>query len=355
MKVINSETFNSKMVSTYGRTFYDTKNQALGLGFTLSGFKVTFVGTSLFGKFVSKHFDTSYDCPYIAIFVDEEFPNVDSLNKAKMVKLTNEMVLVSGLPYGKHTVIIRKLSEANGHELLVKELITDGEFKENAQSSKRYSIEFFGDSLTAGLGMLGSLKDPQAKTSEQNALIGYPMLTCASLNAECSIVAVSGFPMGISPYSGDSKVKTVPGLFSFATFAPELGENELPKWNNKDHQPDLVIVNLGANDRNYRNKYPEQEQFCKDLMEQKYHEFLDVIEKNYPNAKILMLSFHLYMRQGFDEVVKKVYEKRDHSHIYQLTISPKGRPSFGTAWHPTKIMNKKYSDKLVEFIKENIL
>ena len=351
--IITNKDFCSNYVNTLSRTYIE--GDCLGLGFTYSGLRVTFKGTSLKGKFISKQFDTLYNCPYITVFVDIDSPSVEDLNNAPMMKVTPEMDLVSGLPYGEHTVIIRKLSEANNHQLLVKELTTDGEFVENKPETKRFTIEFYGDSLTAAFGMLGKISDPNVKTSEQNASIGYANLTCAALNAEPNIVAMSGFPMALSPYLGDFKIRTVPTLFDCADGEPTKTYDELPKWDNKSHQPDLVVINLGANDRNHRNTYPEQEKAIWKAMEEKYHEFLDRLEKEYPNAKILMLSFHLYMRQGFDEVVKKVYAKRDHTRIYQLTISPKGRPSFGGAWHPTKIMNKKYAEALIPFIKENII
>lgn len=353
MNSIKGQLFISNYVSSFGRTYYNKENDALGLGFSFCGIKVTFEGTSLSASFISTKFYDEIDCPYIAIYVDVEYLDVNTLNKTKMIRVTPNMELVSGLTKGKHTVIIRKLSEANGHPLFLKELKTDGEFVENA-SKKRYSIEFYGDSLTAGLGMLGSSNDPEYKTCDQNVAIGYASLASSMLNADCSLMAISGFPLAISPYTGESKIKCVPDIVGCADFDGDHLPNELPQWDNANNQPDLVVVNLGANDRNYRNTYPNEDKKVKKLYEEKYIEFVNKLQAIYPKAKILMLSFTSYMKQGFDGLVKKAYKKFDNSKVYQLSISLKGKPTYGTQGHPNRKSHERYAKVLAEFIKENI-
>jgi len=355
MNSLKKEQFKSKFITTYGRAYYNEVKQTLGLSFSFTGFKVTFEGTSLSGTFISTMFDNETECPYIAIYVDVDYVNIKTLLNTKMVKCASNMDLVSGLPNGRHTVIVRKLSEVNGHPLFLKELTTDGEFVENTPEQKRLSIEFYGDSLTASLGMLGSLQNPSFSSWEENVALGYAARTASTLNADLSIMALSGYPMAISPYVEKSKIKRVPQVFSLADFDGDHTENELPKWDNASHQPDLVVINLGANDRNNYNTYPEQKEMTIKAYEERYDEFIKLIEKTYPNAKIVMLAFGLYYRGGVGDAFDRVYAKQDHSKVYRCYISLKGRPSYGTCYHPTVSCNERYAEGLIKFLKENVL
>lgn len=352
MNSLKEELFTSNYVTSYGRTYYSKENTALGLGFSFCGIKVTFEGTSLFGNFISSKFNEEFDCPYIAVYVDADYLDVETLNNTKMVKVTPYMELVTGLPKGKHTVIIRKLTEANGHPLFLKELATDGDFIENTPEKDRYSIDFYGDSLTAGLGMLGNPEDPTYKTYDQNVAVGYASIASSMLKADWSLMAISGFPMAISPYTGDSKIKRVPDVLPCADFDGDHMPDELPQWKGKD--PNLVVINLGANDRNYRNTFPDEEGIIKKLFVEKYNEFLDKLENKYPQTDILLLSFTEYMEQGFDELVKEVYKTRNNPKVHQLSIVLDGPQTYGTAGHPTREMHRKYGEALAKFIKENI-
>jgi hypothetical protein len=96
-----------------------------------------------------------------------------------------------------------------------------------------------GDSISAGYGNLGTAPCPFSVDAE-SAYSSYGMVVGRMLNAETSVVAVSGWGM-IRDLNGDS-ANVLPNVY-----ANTMGLSATPAWTFA-RKADAVLINLGTND-----------------------------------------------------------------------------------------------------------
>lgn len=191
------------------------------------------------------------------------------------------LVTPQPLERGKHTIRIAAGDQLD--QLFVKELqIKAGQ--QIAPVVKSKLIEFIGNSITAGGGEAGI-----AQTS-------YSWLTAEKLKTENVRIAYSGIMLvtGI-----DFTKKWTVGMEDAYFKKQHKGGQDLnwylsssADWNFKDYQPDMIVVNIGTNDR----CEPYKEHFV-----EVYLRFLQQIRIKNPNAKIVILPTFL---ETFDNSLK---------------------------------------------------
>lgn len=124
----------------------------------------------------------------------------------------------------------------------------DGEILPPAEPSCR--LEFVGDSLTSGEGILGAQAEEDWSGMFFGAINDYAYLTAQQLNAEYRTLSQSGW--GVYRGWDNDPRHAIPPLYSTVCAAARgetaraLGAAE--PMNFADWQPDAVIVNLGTND-----------------------------------------------------------------------------------------------------------
>jgi hypothetical protein len=101
-------------------------------------------------------------------------------------------------------------------------------------------IEFYGDSITAGLALDGP--DDAMAAVNTNAYLTYGAITARNLNAECHIIAVSGIPIVQCSFDGN-----MPKDYYYRL----VGNNGSTYWDFNEWRPDLILINLGQNDKWY--------------------------------------------------------------------------------------------------------
>ncbi len=222
---------------------YYISDDEVWFGLSASGFEVEFEGTSLTaifkGQWLNEVVGQGTQVPFIGVFVDGE---TDPRNAEKIeiyMKEETEYALVSGLPYGKHNVKVYKLTETSCNKLGLKSLKTNGKFADAPQKNKPL-IEFYGDSVTCGYGV--DFVDQTAfSTDSENATKTFAYLTARMLGADFSFVSASGW--GMNHGLGDDS--DIPEWFDKADIRSDCA------WDNKVNMPDIVVINLGANDNQY--------------------------------------------------------------------------------------------------------
>lgn len=98
-------------------------------------------------------------------------------------------ITLKNIPEGTHTI---KLVKATGYTLAnvdLKNVTLDGTVAETAPADKDLFIEFVGDSISCGWGVVGGY---DGAYTAQDATLAYPYLIANTLNADYSVVAVSG-------------------------------------------------------------------------------------------------------------------------------------------------------------------
>ena len=154
-------------------------------------------------------------------------------------------------------------------------------------------IEFYGDSITAGLGNLGTFSTGcWGSPFTQDFGASYAHQLCLSFGAECSTLAWSGISLavrGTGPkIQGCPEGQCVlPDLFPWSL--PTYAGNPAYAWNMSSWKPQLAHINLGTNDQagNFSNATFLAE------FEADYVSFAHAIAAAYGDAEAKTITFAL--------------------------------------------------------------
>ena len=186
------------------------------------------------------------------------------------------------LSQGKHTVELRKRSEANfGSIFLTGTVTTDGTLNASAAPTRR--IEIVGDSISVGYGLDGV--NPCTNTAAlEDSPKTYGALAANSLGADYSIVAWSG--KGVTRNYPTGGVDTSPLLPELYTrYGANDADNSYPfpaSW-----VPDAVVVNLGTNDFAYQGA---RDPLSASAYTATMVKFVQSIQAHYPNADFFLMT-----------------------------------------------------------------
>lgn len=235
--------YDGEYVKWQGRNYFDEENQAVWFNLSAAGFEVEFEGTELtaelMGEWQNEVVGQGVQYPYIGVLIDDETDPRAARREEIYMREATEYVLASNLAPGKHTVKVYKLSETSSNKLALVSLKTDGKILD-APAPAPLSIEFYGDSVTCGYG-IDYTDQTSFSTDTENAILTYAYLTARMLGADFSMICASGW--GMAHGLGDDSA--VPDWFEYADIRSQ------EQWDNAAHTPDIVVINLGANDNQY--------------------------------------------------------------------------------------------------------
>lgn len=271
---------------------------------------------------------------------------VDGARQAKRLKFysgVGSALIASGLdPNKTHTIKIVRESEKKyggftAHSVSLQTYAALGDTK---PGDKGLKLEFIGDSITCGLGSIcGYLAEdgvtvldtqgdkcppPQHETSYcEDATNTYAYLAAQALNADCSFVSRSG--LGVT------------STWGLPTAAEYYESNS-----QEGFTPDLVIINLGTNDKFNFDKIAKA-----DFINGVKALIAKVRDKRGDNVKILWTTG--LMGDACKDYAAEALE--GYSNVYHFTGLPENRG--GHNGHPTKEGAAIAAEKLVNFIIEN--
>jgi len=234
--------------------------------FSWSGTSIiaNFEGTSISGSFSSESGEDN-----LYVIIDDQ---VDVNNRTILNLSSNQQtfVLASGLSNGTHKVEIVKMTESwdrPDNQITFYGLELDnGSALVSPPARPPLKIEFYGDSNTAGYSALCGCDNGDNAYSD--SYFAYPAMTSRLLDAEYSSIAVSG--------AGIKKPK--PAMPSRYT-RTHWGESS-PTWDFTSWTPDVVVINLGANDHYFNLSQSQMIQAWKDFV-------TNDLRSHYPNAHIV--------------------------------------------------------------------
>ncbi len=219
---------------------------ALPLLWAGSGLELCFTGSELH---LLLDADFSQFEPWLAV----------ELNGAPILRMplnrgTQEVCLFRGMAPGipKKVRIFKDtqpIADDMDHRLWVRELAwEDGEFLPLPDPACR--LEFVGDSLTSGEGVVGALEETDWVTALFSASRSWAKLTAGLLGADFRLISQSGW--GVLSGWDNNPAHTLPSIYD-RVCAPASGivnqtlgtqaPHDFQSW-----QPDAVIINLGTND-----------------------------------------------------------------------------------------------------------
>lgn len=179
--------------------------------------------------------------------------------------------LATGLPAGEHDLRVARRTE--GYFSVTTFHGFSGATLVPTPRPTRF-IEFIGDSITCGYGVLGATATCNFSADTEAETYGWASLAADALDAAHASIAYSGLGM-YRNYGGDS-TDTIPMRYGRA-----LVESATPAWDFR-YTPDVIVINLGTND--FAQGDPGMPYVTT------YVTFVEELTSRFPDAKILMAT-----------------------------------------------------------------
>ncbi|MBP3381311.1 MAG: hypothetical protein J6L00_01590 [Clostridia bacterium] len=312
-------------IRLHGRIPFDANgNAALWWSFAGCSFRFYGTGFSLSATFTDEQ-------PAHLAFI------IDGITYKRAIN--GEETFVSTVKDGEHTVFVRRVSNrAASGALLLTDFSVDGTLL-TPPAKKQMNIEFVGDSITCGYGILG-LPGGVYVSAEEDATINYAALLAAHFDAEARFISMSG--RGIVHNCDGSCSNLIPHLFN----RYGRGINTAPFLFDDGFIPDVVIVNAGTND--VGGKTTEQQ------METAATLFLKDIRTRYPHAKIVWT--YGMMNTKFIPALQKAVDtvRESDKNVWFMPTTPVQAHTgeTGPQGHPGIVGHRRLAKELIAFLKE---
>lgn len=331
-----------------GRTLM--RNGTLWLGYSLTGAEFDFDGTSLSAELTTdwvndEAWKENFQ-PYMAVLVNGKLSKRFAVSEG-----TAEYELYRSEKAEKVRIRLVKLSENAFSKVGVLSFSANGKLTATKPCSER-RIEFVGDSITCGFGIEGRSVCDNFKTSTENPLINYASLTANELGAEYQLTSWTAIGVYSNSVKDESVTEpdnawTMPVIYDYTDKAVDgmLG-NEPEKWDFSRFAPQLIVVNLGTNDKDFTRGIPERTA----AFENCYREFIAHIREKNPQAHIICAlgAMGRELLPQVENAVKVLADERITSLGFDVQREEDG---IGSEWHPSAVTHRKMADKLIAEIK----
>ena len=226
--------------------------QAPECGWQGSALRLRFNGTAL-----SAELSPGSPTEYFRVVVDGDYPGSQKI----AVSSHKQYVLASGLDLGVHQIeLVKETYQGTSCSFHGLELIGKGMRPQPPRLPRR--IEFYGDSNLAGYSL--EHEENQGGAARIGTTLGYAGITSRIFDAEYHNISVSGATLSWL----NSRYDRIDRYDSSSD------------WNFGLFQPDLVVMNLGANDVGS----------SKASIKARYHAFLDDLRQVHPAAHIMLYN-----------------------------------------------------------------
>ncbi|MDY3863914.1 MAG: GDSL-type esterase/lipase family protein [Eubacteriales bacterium] len=235
------------------------------------------------------------------------------------VKKGDATITLKNLPEGTHTVRLVKVTGYTLANTTLRSVSFDGTVAETAPVAKNLLLEFVGDSICCGWGVIG---DHKGAYSDQDATMAYPYLIAEAMGADLSVMALSGQgltvgnPGILAGYKYASPNRSMKAEYGFARKA------------------DYSILNVGTNDA-FQNLSAAD-------FEAKLKELIAVVrEKNGADCRIVLVGG--MMKTEYNDTIKRVTRElggaAEKYYVYIADQAAGGN-------HPTEAEHKEYAELL---------
>ncbi|KAF2077017.1 hypothetical protein CYY_001649 [Polysphondylium violaceum] len=204
------------------------------------------------------------------------------------------------------------------------------------------SIEFIGDSITCGFGILGVPPCGPFDPSLEDISLTYGGLISKELEAQLYVEAWSG--KGVLKNSGSTIIpsnQTLPELYPLT-----IPTESTDYWNFEDFSPDAIVINLGTND------YNSQPIPSKHYFESSYIDFIKFIKSKYANNPSFFLVCGPMIGDPCCEYVQNVADAVGAVYIdMQNILEPN---EYGCNSHPNVAGHAKMASIALPIIQKNL-
>lgn len=278
----------------------------------------------------------------------------------------------------KNIRVIREVQAMNGDpdsSLVIHSIRFDGEFL--PVMDRPLKIEFIGDSITSGEGIVGAKEEEDWISMWFSAVNNYTAMTAKELNADYRVISESGW--GVLTSWDNNPNCNLPAYYEKVCGVltgvknEKLGafmENDFKAW-----QPDVVVVNLGTNDgsaftspgwmdeaagRSHKQRLMEDGTYCEEdikAFEAAAVHFLKKLRKYNTKAQIVWaygMKGDIMLPAIYRAV--EVYQKESGDEKVSVILLPDTtEETVGSRWHPGKLSHEKAAQALSTYIKKNFI
>lgn len=287
--------------------------------------KISWAGTQIQANFQGTSLKVIFkgrNNTYYNVFIDGK-SSVLSLDSGKIT-----YSLANNLKDTVHNLILLKRDSPWNPQQFYGLILDDGKSLITPPGKFNKKIEFYGDSKTQGAqaDVIPAEGPDLGPIIYDNNYNSYAAIIARHFNADYSCIARNG--LSLTPY----KVRdNLPDYFDRSG----MGKN-YKKWDFSKWQPDIVCINLGANDRPYPKDFVKR-----------YVRFIQKLRKPYPQSKIFILSGPFWndsiLSNAGDEVrttLNNLGDKNVYHHIFKTRVKNEG--------HPRAATHKACADELID-------
>ncbi|MGV7207575.1 SGNH/GDSL hydrolase family protein [Oxalobacteraceae bacterium A2-2] len=307
-------------------------------------------GTSIEGAFTGSSLALTLDDQkgknYFNVFIDGdlEHPHIVAAEQG-----SKRYPVVDGLAPGPHRFLVTKRTEGEEGSTVFQGLeLADGGKLLPPPARKQRHIEFFGDSITSGMGNEAADGKPDNVGAEKNNFLSYASITARNLDAEAHITSQSGIGVMISWFP-----------FIMPEFYQQLsavGKND-SRWDFSQWTPDVVVINLFQNDSwlidDHKRLVPHPSDADRVAA---YKKFVQTIRARYPKAYIVCALGSMnatrpgskwpgYISEAVAQIRKEQGDQRIDTLFFDFT---------GYTAHPRVRHHQANAAKLTAFIREKM-
>lgn len=318
--------------------------------------------------------EADYDMyePWISILINGAFVGRRMLTAGRywicIFRGMNENVV-------KNVRIVKDVQAMNGDpdaKLQIHALKLDGELL--PVKDKPHRIEFVGDSITSGEGIIGAKPEEDWISMWFSAVDNYTAMTAEALNADYRVISQSGW--GVLTAWDNNPYGNIPDIYDKVCGLLKGEKNEAlgasQEYDFSSWQPDIVVVNLGTNDNGAFHSPQWKDEATGETHKQRlkedgsYHEedlkafekavmnFLIKLRGYNPNAQLVwaygMIGIPLMpaIYRAVEEYQKRTGDKKVS--VFQLPNTTD--ETIGARWHPGKLAHEKAAKELADYLKQ---
>jgi len=316
----------TSLFKIHGRTFSEEKG--LIISWSNSGIELSFKGSRIEFHFAEYNAEQP---AYVKAYFDGTSQRFCLAGKSPKVLLDFDKDKT-------HTVKLLRISE--GETLKFTGLKIYGKAPEilTPPADKKLKLEFMGDSITAGFGVLAPRSQNVYTTYEQDSTKAYAYMTAELLDADIRTEAISG--QGVYRNCGKEVGYQFKTIFDMIVRVRD-------GYDHSSWTPDVFVLNCGTND------VPGGT--TNEIMYEEGSFLLDKVRKAYPDAEIIWT--YGMMNGNFSDTLKKlVSDKRkagdSKMHYIYLKDIYFGKDEVGAIGHPNVNASVRVSKKLAAEIKK---
>lgn len=354
-------------VRVYGRTNGD--RNPLVLYWTASGIEMCVKASEVWVEVESTY--NLYE-PWVSVTVNGAFISRQMLPKGRYY-----IPLIRNMNPDEEKTIrfykdVQAMSADDEHGLKLYSILLDGVFVELPEKSCK--LEFVGDSITSGEGVIGAKKEQDWISMFFDSVHDYATLTANALDADYHVISQSGW--GVLTGWDNNPGCALPDYYgqlcglAFGNGNHQRGADmpyDFSRWS-----ADVIIVNLGTNDggafnspeyidpvtgkRTKQRLNDDGSMNEEDLsrFKEKCKQFLGVLRFHNPKSKILWAygMLGIPMEPAIMQAIMEFKEEQGDEEVYYVRLPENTEETVGSRCHPGPKNHVQAAELLTQKIRE---